>query len=101
MGKYIIAGNWKMNKLPSETYDYVKEVVEKAVQQATELPIRFEEGIISRLDVYRSLTLPSDQDCRNVIAWLQKQPTIGKYKRQGKGRPVYRLALDQPLTLRL
>ena len=27
MGKYIIAGNWKMNKLPSETYDYVKEVV--------------------------------------------------------------------------
>lgn len=28
MGKYIIAGNWKMNKLPSETYDYIKEVVE-------------------------------------------------------------------------
>lgn len=28
MGKYIIAGNWKMNKLPSETYDFVKEVVE-------------------------------------------------------------------------
>ena len=27
MGKYIIAGNWKMNKLPSETYDYVKEVI--------------------------------------------------------------------------
>ena len=26
MGKYIIAGNWKMNKLPSETYDYIKEV---------------------------------------------------------------------------
>lgn len=26
MGKYIIAGNWKMNKLPSETYDFVKEV---------------------------------------------------------------------------
>ena len=26
MGKYIIAGNWKMNKLPSETYDYFKEV---------------------------------------------------------------------------
>ena len=25
MGKYIIAGNWKMNKLPSETYDYIKE----------------------------------------------------------------------------
>jgi len=29
MGKYIIAGNWKMNKLPSETYDFVKEVAEK------------------------------------------------------------------------
>ena len=28
MGKYIIAGNWKMNKLTSETYDFVKEVVE-------------------------------------------------------------------------
>jgi triosephosphate isomerase len=28
MGKYIIAGNWKMNKLPSETYDFVKDVVE-------------------------------------------------------------------------
>ena len=28
MGKYIIAGDWKMNKLPSETYDFVKEVVE-------------------------------------------------------------------------
>ena len=27
MGKYIIAGNWKMNKLPSETYDFVKEVI--------------------------------------------------------------------------
>lgn len=29
MGKYIIAGNWKMNKLPSETYEFVKEVAEK------------------------------------------------------------------------
>ena len=28
MGKYIVAGNWKMNKLPSETYDYVKAVAE-------------------------------------------------------------------------
>lgn len=26
MGKYIIAGNWKMNKLPSETENYIKEV---------------------------------------------------------------------------
>ncbi len=26
MGKYIVAGNWKMNKLPSETYDFVKEI---------------------------------------------------------------------------
>ncbi len=33
MGKYIIAGNWKMNKLPSETYDYIKEV-EKATMGA-------------------------------------------------------------------
>ena len=28
MGKYIIAGNWKMNKLPSQTYDFIKEVAE-------------------------------------------------------------------------
>lgn len=28
MGKYVIAGNWKMNKLPSETYDFVKEIAE-------------------------------------------------------------------------
>lgn len=28
MGKYIIAGNWKMNKLPSETYEFVKAVAE-------------------------------------------------------------------------
>lgn len=28
MGKYIIAGNWKMNKLPSETFDFVKSVAE-------------------------------------------------------------------------
>ena len=34
MGKYIIAGNWKMNKLPSETYDFIKEI-EKATMGAT------------------------------------------------------------------
>ncbi|HAL63698.1 MAG: triose-phosphate isomerase [Firmicutes bacterium] len=28
MGKYIVAGNWKMNKLPSETYDFVKSVAD-------------------------------------------------------------------------
>lgn len=28
MRKYIIAGNWKMNKLPSETFAFVKEVAE-------------------------------------------------------------------------
>lgn len=28
MGKYIIAGNWKMNKLPSETCAFVKEIAE-------------------------------------------------------------------------
>lgn len=33
MGKYIIAGNWKMNKLPSETYDFIKEI-EKATMGA-------------------------------------------------------------------
>ena len=27
--KTVIAGNWKMNKLPSETYDYIKEIAAK------------------------------------------------------------------------
>lgn len=34
MGKYIIAGNWKMNKLPSETYEFVKSVA-KATKDAS------------------------------------------------------------------
>ena len=37
MGKYIIAGNWKMNKLPSETYDFVKEVAEATKGAACEV----------------------------------------------------------------
>lgn len=37
MGKYIIAGNWKMNKLPSETYDFVKEVVEATAGASCEV----------------------------------------------------------------
>ena len=37
MGKYIIAGNWKMNKLPSETYDFVKEVAEKVKDASCEV----------------------------------------------------------------
>lgn len=37
MGKYVIAGNWKMNKLPSETYDYVKEVAEKVKDASCEV----------------------------------------------------------------
>lgn len=37
MGKYIIAGNWKMNKLPSETYDFVKEVAEATKDSTCEV----------------------------------------------------------------
>ena len=37
MGKYIIAGNWKMNKLPSETYDFVKEVAQATAGAACEV----------------------------------------------------------------
>jgi len=37
MGKYIIAGNWKMNKLPSETYDFVKEVAEATKNSTCEV----------------------------------------------------------------
>ena len=37
MGKYIIAGNWKMNKLPSETYDFVKEVAQATKDASCEV----------------------------------------------------------------
>ena len=37
MGKYIIAGNWKMNKLPSETYDFVKEIASLNADAACEV----------------------------------------------------------------
>ncbi len=37
MGKYIIAGNWKMNKLPSETRAYVKEVAQATEGAACEV----------------------------------------------------------------
>ena len=37
MGKYIIAGNWKMNKLPSETYDFVQSVAEATKGAACEV----------------------------------------------------------------
>lgn len=39
MGKYIIAGNWKMNKLPSETEAYVKEVAEKTKGASCEVVV--------------------------------------------------------------
>ena len=37
MGQYIIAGNWKMNKLPSETYEFVKSVAEATKDAACEV----------------------------------------------------------------
>ena len=37
MGKYIIAGNWKMNKLPSETFDFVKSVADATKGAACEV----------------------------------------------------------------
>ena len=37
MGKYIIAGNWKMNKLPSETFDFVKEIAVNNADAACEV----------------------------------------------------------------
>lgn len=37
MGKYIIAGNWKMNKLPSETYEFVKSVAEATKDASCEV----------------------------------------------------------------
>lgn len=37
MGKYIIAGNWKMNKLPSETAGFVKSVAEAVKNELCEV----------------------------------------------------------------
>lgn len=63
-------------------YDIVKEKIENAIHQATGLHLCFEEGVISRLDVYRSVILPEMKDCRAVIKWLQNQPVMGKYKKE-------------------
>lgn len=94
-----VANKYNCYEYTNDQYDYVKETVERVIQQATELPIQFEEGIISRLDVYRSLILPSDEDCRRFITWLQKQPTIGKYKREARADNGERRWFKTGLTL--
>ncbi len=37
MAKYVVAGNWKMNKLPSETYDFIKSVAKATENAACEV----------------------------------------------------------------
>ena len=87
-----IANKFNCYEYTNNQYDFVKEQIEQAVYQATKLPLCFEEGIVSRFDVYKSVIMPSLDDCKKVIAWLQKQPTIGKYKRapqEDKGERRY------------
>lgn len=81
-----IANKFNCYEYTNNQYDYVKEQIEQVVYQATKLPLLcFEEGIVSRFDVYKSVIMPSIDDCKKVVAWLQKQPTIGKYKRAPQG----------------
>ena len=77
-----VANEYNCFEYTNDQYDYVKEQIEQAVQQATKLLINFEEGIISLLDVNRTMIMSSMDDCKEMIAWLQNQPTIGKYKRK-------------------
>lgn len=63
-------------------YDLVKDRIETAVYHATRIHLPFEEGVISRLDVYRSFVFPDMKDCKVFVKWLQGQPIIGKYKRE-------------------
>ena len=87
-----IANKFNCYEYTNNQYDYVKEQIEQVVYQATKLPLCFEEGIVSRFDVYKSVIMPSLDYCKKVVAWLQKQPTIGKYKRapqEDKGERRY------------
>ena len=87
-----IANKFNCYEYTNNQYDYVKEQIEQAVYQATKLHLCFDEGIVSRFDVYKSVIMPSLDDCKKVIAGLQKQPTVGKYKRapqEDKGERRY------------
>lgn len=87
-----IANKFNCYEYTNNQYEYVKEQIEQAVYQATKLPLCFEEGIVSRFDVYKSVIMPSLDDCKKVVSWLQNQPTIGKFKRapqEDKGERRY------------
>lgn len=61
-------------------YDIVKDTIVNAVCNETGIKICFDEGVLSRLDVYRTFIFPRISDCKKVIKWLQDQPVLGKYK---------------------
>lgn len=77
-----IANGYNCFEYTNNEYDIVKEKIEMAVCQATGMHLPFEEGVISRLDVYRSFVFPDVKDCKVFVKWLQDQPIIGKYKRE-------------------
>lgn len=94
-----VANGYNCFEYINNQYDFVKENVEQSIQQVTNLPINFEDGIVSRFDIYKTLIMPSMDDCKKTIAWLQKQPTIGKYKRQPIGENGERRWFKTGLTL--
>lgn len=77
-----VANGYNCFEYTNNEYDIVKEKIETAVCQATGMHLPFEEGVISRLDVYRSFVFPDMKDCKVFVKWLQDQPIIGKYKRE-------------------
>lgn len=76
-----VANGYNCFEYTNNEYDIVKEKVETEIYNATGLYLPFEEGVISRLDVYRSFVFPGMKDCKAFVKWLQDQPIIGKYKR--------------------
>lgn len=63
-------------------YDIVKDTIVNTVCDEIGVQLCFEEGTVSRLDVYRSFTLPQLKDCKKMIKWLQEQPVLGKFKKK-------------------
>jgi hypothetical protein len=62
-------------------YDIVKEKIEMAIYNATGMHLNFEDGLVSRFDVYSSFVFSTLGDCKAFIKWLQDQPIIGKYQK--------------------
>ena len=62
-------------------YEDLKQKVETAVKEAVGREFLFENAIISRLDVYKTIQFPELSDAKNFIKWMQSHPCIGRTKK--------------------